>query len=664
VSDLLVLDGCTFFYTDATGDVHAREAKGYFFEDVRHLSRWQLLLDEQPLECLASRSVDYFSARMVCAPPGQQPPVTVRRDRFVTDGVHEDVIVRNHCAEPIEVKLELHFGADFADVLEAQQGGESPDGEDGHELEGSRARMWHQRNGYRRETIVAFSRRDVTLEEGRAVFDLRLGPHEEWKTCVDVVPVVDGRKRRALLRCESFGKPEPEMPLSLQEWLAGAPALDTDEASLVQTYRQSLLDLGALRIRPTESLAHAMPAGGLPWFMTAFGRDSLVTSYFALPFQPTLAEATLQALAELQATEYDDFRDAEPGKIMHELRRGTLARSGVTPHSPYYGTHDATLLFLIALDEYERWTGDTALVRRLEGAARAAVSWLEGPADLDGDGFLEYHSRSSKGLVNLCWKDSDDSILFPDGTHAEAPIATCEIQGYAYDARLRTARLAREVWGDAALAERLERDAAALRERFDEVFWLGRRRFYALALDGQKRPVGTLTSNIGHLLWSGIVPVERAEILVRRLLGKDMFSGWGIRTMSTRERPYSPLRYHDGTVWPHDTAIVAEGMRRYGFRDEASRVAHALLDAARQLDHRLPEVFSGFERDGADVPVDYPGAMTPQAWSAAAPLLALRTLLGLDVVDGELRTRRKLPRELRGLRLRGIPFRGGRRDVP
>src|ERR671937_986153 len=664
MDDLIILDGTTFFYTNDTGDVDAREARGYFFEDVRHLSRWRLLLDEQPLECLASRPVDYYSARIACAPPPEQPPLTVRRDRFVTDGVHEDLIVRNHLAEPAHVKLELHFGADFADILEAQQGGESGDGDNGQELAGSRAKIWHQRNGYRREKIVTFSRRDVQLEEGRAVFDLRLGPHEEWKTCVDVVPVVDGHKRPALLRCESFHEPEPEMPFALAEWLEHAPYVECTAEPLVQTYRQSLLDLGALRIRPTKDVGHAMPAGGLPWFMTAFGRDSLVTSYFALPFQPTLAEATLEALAEMQATEYDDFRDAEPGKIMHELRRGILARSGITPHSPYYGSHDATLLFLIVLDEYERWTGDAALVRRLEGAARAAVAWLEGSADLDGDGFLEYRSRSSKGLRNLCWKDSDDSILFRDGSSAEPPIATCEIQGYAYDARLRAARLAREVWGDAALAERLERDAAALRDRLDEAFWLGRRRFYALALDGEKRPIDTLTSNVRHLLWSGIVPAERAEILVPRLLGKDMFAGWGIRTMSARERPYSPLRYHVGTIWPHDTVIIAEGMRRYGFREEATRVAHALLDAAHRFSHRLPEVFAGFARDDAEVPVSYPGAMTPQAWSAAAPLLALRTMLGLDVVDGELRVSPKLPEGLSGLRVRGIPFHGERRDVP
>jgi glycogen debranching enzyme len=660
---LITLDGCTFFYTDDTGDVVAHEAKGYFFEDVRHLSRWQLLLDEQPLDCLASRAVDHYSARMVCALPGEQPGVTVRRDRFVTDGVHEDVMVRNHLAERVDVKLELHFGADFADILEAQQG-ESGEGKTGQEVDGAGATIWHQRNGYRRETIIRFSRRDVKLEEGRAVFDLHLGPHEEWKTCVDVVPVVDARERPALLRCESFRKPEPQLPIGLPEWLASSPYVECTAEPLVQTYRQSLLDLGALRIRPTKAVGHAMPAGGLPWFMTAFGRDPLVTSYFALPFQPTLAEATLQALADLQATEYDDFRDAEPGKIMHELRRGILARSGITPHSPYYGSHDSTLLFLILLDEYERWTGDAALVRRLEGAARAAVSWLEGPADIDGDGFLEYRSRSSEGLTNLCWKDSSDSILFPDGTAAEPPIATCEIQGYAYDARLRTARLAREVWDDAELAERLERDAATLRQRFDEVFWLGRRRFYALALDGEKRPVDTLTSNIGHLLWSGIVPPDRAEILVRRLLGKDMFSGWGIRTMSVRERPYSPLRYHNGTVWPHDTALVAEGMRRYGFREEATQVAHALLEAAHRFSHRLPEVFAGFERDAAEVPVPYPGAMTPQAWSAAAPLLALRTLLGLDPVDGELRVSPSLPDDLRGLSVGRIRFRGGTQDVP
>jgi glycogen debranching enzyme len=399
--------------------------------------------------------------------------------------------------------------------------------------------------------------------------------------------------------------------------------------------------------------------------MTLFGRDSLIASYEALPFHPTLARATLVALADLQATEHDNYRDAEPGKIPHELRRGTLAHLGLVPQSPYYGTLDATLLFLIVLDEFERWTGDRTFVRSLEQNARAAIGWLEGPADLDGDGWLEYlcrsHGRGS--LENQGWKDSDNAILFADGTKAEPPIAPCEVQGYAYDARLRAARLAREVWRDNALARRLERDAEERKARFHEAFWLPDRRHYALALEKNKRRVDSLTSNVGHLLWSGILEPNRARQTASRLMREDMFTGWGIRTMSGADAGYSPLEYHNGTVWPHDTALIAEGMRRYGFRDEASRLAVALLRAAERFGGQLPEVFAGHLRDAAEVPVEYPGALKPQAWAAGAPLLALRTIFGLDVDGGRLRADPHVPDELRASALRGVTLRGRKIDV-
>jgi glycogen debranching enzyme len=400
----------------------------------------------------------------------------------------------------------------------------------------------------------------------------------------------------------------------------------------------------------------------MPWYMALFGRDPLWTSYMALPFQPSLAEATLETLAEFQADTYDDFSDAEPGKILHECRRGKNAALGIDP-SPYYGTHDATPLFLILLDEYERWTADGELVNRLEANARAALEWIEGPADLDGDGYLEYRSRSPKGLNNHCWKDSDDAILHADGTQPEKPLAVAELQAYAYDARVRTARLARDFWGDPSLARRLQREARALQERFNRDFWDARRRAYVLALDGEKKKVSPAASNMGHLLFSGIVDDKRAESVVRRLLRPDLFSGWGIRTVSTETAAYSPLRYHQGTVWPHDTAICAEGVRRYGFRDEASRVALALMEAAVAFEHRLPECFAGFARDETNVTVQYPSALRPQAWSAAAPLSCLRTFLGLDVVRGRLRVRPYLPERLGRLRLRGVHVRGKEVDV-
>ena len=629
---LIIVDGATFVFSSRNGDIAADRPEGFFFEDVRHISRWCLTVDGKPLDALTSRVVDHFSARFVGAVEGEQEPtLSVKRDRFVAEGLHEDIVVTNHAAEPQSVRLELSFGSDFADILEAQQEGTIRRGRHSSETSAHVVTLWQKRNGQRRGTSIRFRRRG-RLRRDRAVFDLQLGPGESWDTCVDVIPVVGTRRASPLLGCDSFGRRAPELPLSQADWVAGAPTIEADWDPLRHIYEQSLIDLAALRIRPREEhLRHAMPAGGLPWFMTVFGRDSIIAAYEALPFRPELAEATLQALAELQATEWDDFADAQPGKIAHELRRGMLAALGEIP-GVYYGTHDATLLFLILLDEYERWIGDRKFVRQLEGNARAALGWLEGPADLDGDGYLEYQKRSDapSALDNQCWKDSDDSIRFADGRRAEPPIATCEIQGYAYDARLRTARLLREVWRDEEAARRLERDAAELKERFNRDFWLSRRGHYALALDRDKQPVDSLTSNVGQLLWSGIVDEQRARRVVERLLRKDMFSGWGIRSMSEQETAYNPLEYHNGTVWPHDTALVAAGMRRYGFSAESGRVIRALLDAATALGHRLPELFAGFDRDKTDLPVRYPAALVPQAWAAAAPLLALRTMLDLQ----------------------------------
>jgi glycogen debranching enzyme len=572
-------------------------------------------------------------------------------------------VLENDSDEEQRVRLEVRFDSDFADVVDAQQKGEDDTGVVHCDVNVRSARLWENRNGYRRETVVTF-RKQGRLTRRRMVYDLRLPPRGEWKTCIDVAPVVEGRKRPPLLGCDSFGKAEPKMHIGLEEWLDDAPRLESDEQTC-RTYRQSLIDLASLRIRPSEQMTWAMPAGGLPWFMTVFGRDSIVASYQALPFQPHLAETTLECMAELQAKEFEHFADSEPGKIMHELRRGPLVAAGEVPRI-YYGAHDSTQLFLILLDEYQLWTGDRKLVRKLEEPARAALAWIEGAGDEDGDGWLEYRKRSSArtALENHCWKDSSDSMRFADGRLAEPPIATCEVQGYAYDARRRTARLARDVWRDEDLADRLERDAAELKRRFNRTFWDPRRRQYVLALDGEKKRVDGAASNMGHLLWSGIVDERRAEQVVRRLLRKDLFSGWGIRSLSAENPGYDPLGYHIGTVWPQDTAIIAEGMRRYGFRQEASQLAACLLDAATAFGDRLPELFSGFERDETGVTVPYPNALVPQAWSAGAPLLALRTILGLDIVGGKLRSRPQLPKSVGRIKLRGVKVRGRRVDVP
>jgi glycogen debranching enzyme len=416
-----------------------------------------------------------------------------------------------------------------------------------------------------------------------------------------------------------------------ESWMGKAPELEADSASLARTYRASLSDLGALRLHPDLVEGATLPAAGLPWFMALFGRDSLLTSFQALPYLPGLAATTLRVLAARQATTRDDFHEQEPGKILHELRFGELTAFGDRPHSPYFGSADATPLFLVLLDEYHRWSGNDDLVRELEPNARAALAWIDGSGDADGDGYVEYECRNPRtGLVNQCWKDSWDSIQFADGHLARGPIATCEIQGYVYDAQRRCARLAREVWGDPALCERLEQRAASLRTSFQRDFWMPERGSFALALDGDKRQVDSLTSNIGHLLWSGLLVDDEAAVVAERLLGEELHSGWGVRTLGSREAGYNPLGYHTGTVWPHENSLIAAGLARYGHRDAASTIASVILRAAPFFEHRLPEVFAGYPASMTTVPVAYPTASRPQAWAAGAPLMLLTTLLELE----------------------------------
>jgi glycogen debranching enzyme len=398
--------------------------------------------------------------------------------------------------------------------------------------------------------------------------------------------------------------------------------------------------------------------------MAIFGRDSIITSLQAIPFMPDLARTTLMLLSEHQGARSDDFRDEEPGKILHELRRGEMAAFEERPHSPYFGAADSTPLFLILLAEYEQWTGDTQLVRELEFAARMALDWIDRYGDRDGDGYVEYERKNKdSGLENQCWKDSWDSIRHADGRLAKLPRATCEIQGYVYDAKVRCARLAGTVWGDPALEERLESQAADLKQRFNRDFWIEEGEFFALALDGDKKQVDSLTSNMGHLLWSGIVENDKIEACVRHLLGKRLFSGWGVRTMAEGDAGYNPIGYHVGTVWPHDNSIIAWGLRRCGYREEAAKLALAMLEAATFFDGRLPEAFAGYPRPLTRWPVEYPTACSPQAWATATPLLLCRTLLGLEAVGGRLLVDPAMPEGIERIELLDIPGRWGRADA-
>jgi glycogen debranching enzyme len=648
-----ILHGTTFVVSDVSGDVQGspQQPEGLFYRDMRHLSRWQVRLNGRPSEAVGAETLGNHEAVFLLIPGTgtiyRTATVTLLRHRRVGRGMRESFALANHGAQPQTLELSVLFDADFADIFQVKDGSAAA-GDNYHRLGDGEVTIGHERDDFRRETRIRAE--GAAFTEETLTFRVTVAGGETWHGAVELT-----------LSSNQPGTGVPTDEQDLTKWLAAAPTLHTPHEHLHLTYRQSLLDLAALRFHLDSMPDPVLPAAGLPWFMALFGRDSLIVGYQALPFTPVLCRDALRALAACQADRFDDFRDAEPGKIPHELRHGELTHFHERPQSPYYGSADATPLFLIVLDEYERWTGDVDLARDLEPTARAALRWIEEYGDLDGDGFIEYHSRNPQtGLVNQCWKDSRNSVLHPDGRLAKLPRATCEIQGYAYDARLRTARLARECWGDPQLADRLERDAAELNRRFQDAFWLPEEGFYALALDGDDRPVRTLTSNMGHLLWSGLVPDERVDSVVGHLMGDAMFSGWGIRTLAVGQRAYSPMEYHNGTVWPHDNALIAAGLARYGRRAEAGRVTQAVLEAAGHFGHRLPEALVGLARETTTVPMRYPTACSPQAWASGAPLLLLRVLLGLEPAADGPRVDPWVPDALAPIRLDGVPGRWGR----
>ena len=634
---LTILEGSTFCVSDDRGDI-VDPVMGLFADDTRFLSRWVLTINGKRPLSLSSGKVEYFSAAFYLRNPIagglEQDVLSIGRDRFVGDGMQEHIVVQNHAPHPVEFELALEVGTDFADIFAVKE----HDFALGHPdtapplPELAAAEFESDGNQF---VFMDDSRclTQVLLSEpgnvnGRSVrYTIALEPREEWRLRVDVIVSPDG-VRIAPARAERrFGDELSRVRASLSAWHLRVPQLRASWEPLGSTFSQSVADLASLRMDEDPRVPGQLPAAGMPWFMTVFGRDTLITCVQTLLFGPELADYALRVLAELQATEDVPAIDAEPGKIVHEVRHGKGAEAWF---ARYYGTVDATPLYLILLSEVWRWTGDAALVSDLREPAMRALAWINDYGDLDGDGFVEYQRRSERGLVNQSWKDSSDSQRFHDGRLAEAPIAPCEVQGYVYDAKRRSAELAREVWREPELAERLEAEAEELRARFDEAFWCeDRGGYYALALDAEKRRVDSLTSNIGHLLWSGIVPPERADAIVDQLMGEDLWSGWGVRTMSSSDIAFNPLSYHNGTVWPHDNSLIAWGLARYSRWSEAHRIARRMLNAAGYFANQLPEVFAGFSRSATPFPIAYPTAARPQAWAAGTPVLLLQLLLGL-----------------------------------
>jgi glycogen debranching enzyme len=606
--------------------------------------------------------------------------ISVTRRRWIAGGLAERIEVTNYSATSQRIELDLLLDVDAADIFEVRgrvrerRGRFRPT----EATPDSLVFAYEGLDGLLRRTLVSFTPAEVTpgeqdhdhVGEGsvRLHWALEVAPGARdavrWEVASDLRPI-PGATRAAeqtptrLARSVAGGAADArggadfapptgsrddgpaktgssrlaiaEPSVAEEEygtWLEGCARIRSDGELLDMTIKRSIADLRLLRNDGPMRGEHYV-AAGVPWFTTLFGRDSIITSLQILPFMPDVARETLRVLADWQATEDDPERDMEPGKILHELRVGELARTGELPHRPYYGSIDATPLWLILLDETYRWTGDLELVRSLWPNALAALEWIDRWGDRDGDGFVEYERRTPAGLLNQGWKDSGDAIRHRNGAIATAPIALVEIQGYVYDAKLRMATLARHL-GDLALAASLETQAGELYRRFNDAYWMDDVGFYAIALDRNKQQVGTIGSNPGHCLWSGIVPPERVNAVVDRLLDPTMDCGWGIRTYASGQPGFNPVGYHTGSVWPHDNALIAAGMKRAGRHDAADRVASRIFEAAQHSpDFRLPELFCGYDRGLAEVPVPYPVACSPQAWSAGTALSLLQTMLGM-----------------------------------
>lgn len=638
----LLVRGATFAAVGDGGDITGVRSgsafpEGLFVRDARHLSRWQLTLDGAVPETLTPVA-DGDTARCVLVPRGgrQEPPAyTVFREQAVGDGSFVDLLrVTGNRPEPTTVRVALTVDADFADQFELRS-----DHRTYTKIGVTRSReqvtdgveFTYRRHGWLSRTTVTAEPAPEGVEETgtgarRLVWTLDLPPHSTAELVLRVIARPHG-DTRALRVPHSPASVNAQL-LELEGRFVEGVAFPTGWPELAAACARGLADLATLQVPALgpdgESLR--VPAAGAPWFLTLMGRDALLTSMFALPYRPELATATLLALAATQADETDKAAVAQPGKIVHEVRHGELAHFGQVPYGRYYGSVDATPLFLVLLGAYVEQTGDTALARRLEPHARAAVGWMLDHGGLTSRGYLVYRADQG-GLANQNWKDSPGAICRADGSRPTGPVLAAGAQGYAYDALRRTASVARSVWEDETYAALLEQAAADLRDRFQRDFWMPDAGFPALALDGDGRPVDALASDAGHLLWSGLLDKEYGEAVGRRLLEPDFFSGWGVRTVASGQPAYHPLSYHRGSVWPHDNALIALGLARYGLHDEARTVAHGMVEAATATGHRLPEVLAGYGRDTHREPVPYPHACVRESRSAAAPL-ALLTAVG------------------------------------
>ncbi len=674
---LSINQGATFMVTDLGGEIQADTEQGVFADDTRFVSYYAISANGVPWQRLNSAATAYFAARVyltnavVATEDGDVPAGTLSLiiSRTVGDGIHEDLDIVNHGLVPVRFNLEVALRSDFADLFEVKLGRLV--------RRGRIVTRWHER---RSELETSYANRDFHRSlvyrllnntsppgyaNGRVTFEVELDPGATWHTCCHYLFVRDEAVRAPRPACYHDRAATHQDRLHRQ-WLDAATKVTTANEDVYRLYRQSVEDMGALRLYDQDLAPDVwLPAAGVPWFVAIIGRDSLIASLQNMIVNAGFARGALKKLAELQATETDDRRDAEPGKIPHEVRTGELAHFHLIPHTPYYGTADATPLYVIALHETWKWLGDLELLREHRATALRCLEWIDRYGDLDGDGFQEYRTRSPQGYENMGWKDSGDAVVYPDGRQVHAPKALCELQGYVFDAWMRMAEIF-EALDERERAAGLRAKAKALRAAFEEKFWCEDLGFYAFALDPDKQPVRAIASNAGHCLASGIASPDHAARVVRRFFEPDMWSGWGIRTLSAQNPAYNPFSYQRGSVWPHDNGIIALGFKRYGFAAEAARVARDISEAASYfVSYRLPELYAGIERRPDTFPVLYPQANVPQAWAAGSVFHLLQAMLGIraDAPKGRLYVDPELPLWLPEITLHGLAVGRARVDL-
>jgi glycogen debranching enzyme len=499
----------------------------------------------------------------------------------------------------------------------------------------------------------------VRITENEIIYDVSLAPGDKDIVELVIEVLIGSEPSKEIL---SYQEAKHKAAQELEVWLSRQTKITTSNPTVNRTLKQAELDLYLLS---TDIGQGHFPVAGIPWYSVPFGRDSILTAIQTLVLNPSLAKNTLRTLAAVQGETMNSANEEAPGKILHEMRNGEMANLGEVPYKRYYGSIDATPLFIVLFTETIRWTGDQDLLHELLPSVERALAYLEENADLDGDTFIEYHNQASGGLAVQSWKDSTHSMVHRDGTHSESPMAVVEVQGYLYDAKRKMAELY-DYMGNKGQANKLRREAVELKGKFNDRFWMEHERFYALALDKDKKQVQTITSDAGHALWSEIVPSEKSNDIANKLLGEGLFSGWGIRTMSKEEKVYSPVAYHNGTVWPHDNSVIALGLAKYGFKEHVNQIASALFASAEQFeDNRLPELFCGYGSNQEETIVPYPVACSPQAWAAGTPFALAHALLGIQVdsLKKVIRLNPTLPENMNWMKFTGIHAGNGMLDL-